>query len=223
MLGYANFAEVSLVPKMAESVPQVLGFLRDLAVRARPFAEKDVADLRAFARDQLGSRDDGAWDIGYVSEKLLQARYAFSEQEVKQYFTEDKVLAGLFTSSKACSAFTSSPTARRYGTKTSASSASKRPAGELVGQFYLDLYARPTKRGGAWMDEAIGRRRIRQESLATSSEGIQKPVAYLNCNFSRPVGEKDGKPRPATLHPRRSDHPLPRNRAWAAPPADAGR
>src|SRR5690606_13777577 len=96
LLGYQNFAEVSLVPKMAQSPQQVIGFLRDLADRARPFAEKDVSDLRAFAKDALGIADPQPWDWTFISEKLKEARYAFSEQEVKQYFTAPKVLAGLF-------------------------------------------------------------------------------------------------------------------------------
>ena len=182
LLGYNNYAEVSLVPKMANSVPQVLAFLRDLAAKARPFAEKDIADLREFARQELKLETLEPWDVGYASEKLLQARYAFSEQEVKQYFTEDKVMAGLFhvvetlfgVVLKTDSAPVWHEDVRFYRIET--------PTGELTGQFYLDLYARDTKRGGAWMDEAITRRRIKT--------GIQKPVAYLNCNFSRPVGDK---------------------------------
>jgi oligopeptidase A len=182
MLGYASYAELSLVPKMAESVPQVLSFLRDLALKARPFAEKDIAELRHFAATSLGLETLEPWDVGYASEKLLQARYAFSEQEVKQYFTEDKVLAGLFhvvetlfgVRLKADTAPVWHEDVRFFRIET--------PAGELVGQFYLDLYARDTKRSGAWMDEAITRRR--------TSAGIQKPVAYLNCNFSRAVGGK---------------------------------
>ena len=182
LLGYKNAAEVSLVPKMAESVPQVLAFLRDLAIKAKPFAQKDISELREFARQELGLETLESWDVGYASEKLLQARYAFSEQEVKQYFTEDKVLAGLFQVVETL-----------YGVRLSPDSAPawhedvrffriETPAGELIGQFYLDLYARDTKRSGAWMDEAISRRRV--------TSGIQKPVAYLNCNFSRPVGSK---------------------------------
>ncbi len=197
LLGYQSFAEVSLVPKMADSVAQVLAFLRDLATRARPFAEKDVADLRDFASRELGLPTMEAWDVAYVSEKLLQARYAFSEQEVRQYFTEDKVLAGLFSVIETL-----------FDVRLRADEAPvwhedvrffriENPAGELIGQFYLDLYARDTKRGGAWMDEAISRRRIHRQSPAGGSDDIQKPVAYLNCNFSRPVGEKDGRPRPA--------------------------
>ncbi len=191
LLGYANFAEVSLVPKMAESVPEVLAFLRNLAARARPFAQKDIAALREFARRDLGLDTLEPWDVAYVSEKLLQARYAFSEQEVKQYFTEPKVLAGLFrvietlfgVRLKEDTAPVWHEDVRFYRIET--------PEGALVGQFYLDLYARETKRGGAWMDEALTRRR--------TAHGIQTPVAYLNCNFPRPVGEKDGKPRPATF------------------------
>jgi len=186
LLGYNNFAEVSLVPKMAESVPQVLGFLRDLAVKAKPFAEKDIAELREFARSELGLATLEPWDVGYASEKLQQARYAFSEQEVKQYFTEPKVLAGLIHVVETLFGVRLKPdTAPVWHEDVRFFRIETRDGengGELIGQFYLDLYARETKRGGAWMDEAITRRRI--------SGGIQKPVAYLNCNFSRPVGSK---------------------------------
>ncbi|MEI7428967.1 MAG: M3 family metallopeptidase [Betaproteobacteria bacterium] len=182
MLGYDSFAAVSLVPKMAESVPQVLSFLRDLAIKAKPFAKKDIAELRQFAQTELGLETLEAWDVGYASEKLLQARYAFSEQEVKQYFTEEKVLAGLFhvietlfgVRLKSDTAPVWHDDVRFFRIET--------PSGDLVGQFYLDLYARETKRSGAWMDEALARRK--------TANGIQKPIAYLNCNFSRAVGDK---------------------------------
>ncbi|MGV0951144.1 MAG: M3 family metallopeptidase [Azonexus sp.] len=191
MLGFNNFAEVSLAPKMADSPAQVLTFLRELAAKAKPFAARDIAELRAFAKDELGLQDFQPWDAAYVSEKLLQARYAFSEQEVKQYFTEPKVLAGLFKAIESLfNVKVTQDTApvwhedvRFYRLET--------PTGDLVGQFYLDLYARETKRGGAWMDEARARRR--------TAGGIQKPIAYLNCNFARPVGQRDGKPLPATF------------------------
>ena len=191
MLGFANFAEVSLQPKMADTPAQVLAFLREMAARARPFAEKDIAELKAFARDELGIADFQPWDAAYVSEKLLQARYAFSDQEVKQYFTEPKVVAGLFGVIESLFAVSVKPDSapawdddvRFYRIET--------PAGDLVGQFYMDLYARETKRGGAWMDIARTRRR--------TAAGIETPVAYLNCNFARPVGERDGKPLPATF------------------------
>ena len=182
MLGFRNFAEVSLQPKMADTPEQVLAFLRDMAKKAKPFAEKDMAELLAFARDELGITDFQPWDAAYVSEKLQQARYAFSAQEVKAYFTEPKVVAGLFKVIESLFTVKVKPDnapvwhedVRFYRIET--------PAGELVGQFYMDLYARETKRGGAWMDEARSRKR--------TAGGIQKPIAYLNCNFARPVGGK---------------------------------
>ncbi len=182
LIGYANYSEVSLVPKMAESVEQVLAFLRDLAVKAKPFAQKDIAELRQFAKQELALDTLESWDIGYASEKLLQARYAFSEQEVKQYFTEDKVLAGLFHVVETLFGVRLKPDSASVWHKDVRFFRIESAAGELLGQFYLDLYARDTKRGGAWMDEAIARR--------STINGIQKPVAYLNCNFSRPVGSK---------------------------------
>ena len=186
LLGYANYAEISLVPKMAQSPAQVAAFLRDLGAKARPFAEKDVAELRAFAKTELNLAQLEAWDMAYASEKLRQARYAFSDEEVKQYFPEPKVLAGLFrviesifsVKLEADSAPVWHPTVGFFRIVKN---------GELIGQFYLDLYARETKRGGAWMDEAITRRRITHEGKT----GIQTPVAYLNCNFPAPV---NGKP-----------------------------
>ena len=186
LLGYANFAEVSLVPKMANSPAQVTAFLRDIAVKARPFAEKDVAELREFARSELGLDPLEAWDMAYASEKLREKRYAFSDEEVKQYFPEPKVLEGLFRVIESVfsvklevdSAPVWHPTVRFFRIVRN---------NELVGQFYLDLYARETKRGGAWMDEAITRRRL-GSSVGAS---IQTPVAYLNCNFPAPV---NGKP-----------------------------
>ncbi|MBI4986293.1 MAG: M3 family metallopeptidase, partial [Rhodocyclales bacterium] len=208
LLGYANYAEVSLVPKMAQSPAAVAVFLRELAAKARPFAEKDVAELRAFGRDELGMDTLESWDLSWASEKLKLARYAFSDDEVKQYFPEHKVLAGLFrvietlfgVKLEADSAPAWHPAVRffrivRNGeeTRRAAPSVSGPPGGRtpqsgvvrggaLIGRFYLDLYARDTKRGGAWMADAIGRRRV--------AGGVQTPVAYLNCNFPAPVGDK---------------------------------
>ena len=187
LLGFANFAEVSLVPKMAETPQQVIEFLEDLGRRARPFAESDLAELRAFAKTELGLDTLEAWDVTYASEKLREQRYAFSEQEVKQYFPEPKVVEGLFRQVQALfsvqirpdTASTWNPDVKFYRIEKN---------GELVGQFYLDLYARNGKRGGAWMDDARGRRRI--------GNTVQTPVAYLTCNFSEP-SVVDGKPRPA--------------------------
>lgn len=178
LLGYKNFAEVSLVSKMAESPAQVSQFLEDLASRARPYAEKDLAELRAFAAEQLGITELQAWDYAFASEKLRQQRYAFSEQEVKEYFPEHKVVDGLFrviqtlfaVEIKTDQATTWHKDVKFYRLERN---------GELIGQFYLDLYARNGKRGGAWMDDARGRR--------LTGTGIQTPVAYLTCNFSAPV------------------------------------
>ncbi len=182
MLGYNNYAEVSLAPKMADTPEQVLAFLRELAAKAKPFAAKDIAELRAFAKDELGLDDFQPWDAAYVSEKLLQKRYAFSEQEVKQYFTEPKVLGGLFQVIESLFNVKVTPDSAPVWHQDVRFYRLETPAGELVGQFYLDLYARETKRGGAWMDEARSRRR--------TVGGIQKPIAYLNCNFARPNGDK---------------------------------
>jgi len=182
LLGYPNFAEVSLVPKMAQTPAQVIDFLRDLAARARPFAERDLVELRTFSRDQLKIEDLASWDIAYASEKLRAKRYAFSDQEVKQYFPETQVLPGMFDLVQKIyqiriveqTAETWHPDVRLFDIRNA--------AGELIGRFYVDLYARDTKRGGAWMDGAISRRRL--------DAGIQVPVAYLNCNFPGPVGGK---------------------------------
>ncbi|MDP1935111.1 MAG: M3 family metallopeptidase, partial [Nitrosomonas sp.] len=189
ILGYENYAEVSLATKMATSPQQVLDFLGKLAVKAKPYAERDLQALRQFAAEKLDLPELEAWDLAYVSEKLREERYAFSDQEIKQYFPEDKVLAGMFKVVE-----------KLYGIRIVSAAASSNiqcwhpdvkffdihdANGQLIGQFYLDLYARPTKRGGAWMDDAVTRRRI--ENLQTGAHAIQIPVAYLTCNFSAPV------------------------------------
>jgi len=195
MLGFGDYAEVSLAAKMAESTEQVETFLRDLAGKARPFAERDLVALKEFAAQELGLTDIEPWDLAYASEKLRQARYSFSEQEVKEYFTEPKVLAGLFGVIENLFSVRVLPDTAPVWHEDVRFYRIETPAGALVGQFYLDLYARETKRGGAWMDEAITRRRV--------GDYLQTPVAYLNCNFPRPVGTVDGKadgqPRPATF------------------------
>jgi oligopeptidase A len=182
LLGFRNFAELSLEPKMAESPAQVLAFLDDLARKARPFGERDAAELRAFAKDELGIAQMQSWDVAYASEKLRAKRYAFSDQEVKQYFPEDVVLSGLFRVVETLYGLKIVPAAAPVWHEDVRFFDVRDAAGGLVGQFYIDLYARDTKRGGAWMDDARGRRR---------KEGaVQTPVAYLTCNFSRPVGGK---------------------------------
>jgi len=182
LLGYASYADVSLVPKMADSPSQVLGFLEDLAVRARPHAERDLAELQDFAREELGLERLEAWDLAYASEKLRQKRYAFSDQEVKQYFPEDAVFAGLFRLVETLYGVRITPAAAPVWHEDVRFFDLRDAQGALIGQFYTDLYARDTKRGGAWMDDARGRRR--------RGASIQTPVAYLNCNFPRPVGGK---------------------------------
>jgi len=184
LLGFNNFGELSVVPKMAETPQHVIDFLRDLAVKARPFAEKDLADLREFAQQHLGLTDPQAWDWPYVSEKFKEARYAFSEQEVKQYFTAPKVLAGLFkiietlfeVNIKADKAPVWHAGVEFYRIER---------AGQLVGQFYLDPSARTGKRGGAWMDD------VRTRWLRPDTQQLQTPVAQLVCNFAEGV---NGKP-----------------------------
>jgi oligopeptidase A len=185
LLGFNNYAEVSLEPKMAESPAQVIKFLNELAARAKPYAERDLQEVKDFARAELGMNELAAWDIPYVSEKLRVARYAFSEQEVKQYLPETTVVPGMFKLIETLYGLTITPTeAPRWHDDVRFYSIHDK-TGALIGQFYLDLYARGTKRGGAWMDDAITRRR-----LASGANGIQAPVAYLNCNFSAPVGGK---------------------------------
>jgi oligopeptidase A len=188
LLGYANYAELSLVPKMAESPQQVLEFLESLAENAMPFAGRDYAELKEFARAELGIEDLQAWDVPWASEKLRVRRYAFSEQEVKQYFPEPKVLQGMFGVVEKLYGIRIEPDVAEVWDPTVrffriVAAADRRGAeAPVLGQFYLDAYARETKRGGAWMDEAITRHR--------TDAGVQAPVAYLVCNFSAPVGDK---------------------------------
>ncbi len=177
-LGYADYAEMSLVPKMAESTGQIEHFLRELAARARPFAERDVAQLRAFAAAELSLADLQPWDLAYASEKLRQSRHAFSEEDVKRYLPEPKVLAGLFRAIESLYGVRILPDAAPVWHPDVRVFRIERE-GRLIGQFYADLHARTTKHGGAWMDEARSRRRI--------DGGIQTPVAYVNCNFPAPV------------------------------------
>ena len=183
LLGYKSYADVSLVPKMATSAQQVETFLLDLAQRARASAEADLAELRDFARTELGLPDLQAWDMAFVSERLKEKRYAFSDQEVKQYFTEPKVLEGLFRIIETLFEVSIRPDVAQVWHPSVRFFRIER-AGALVGQFYLDPYARPGKRPGAWMDDVRGR-------WARPEGRLQTPVAHLVCNFAAPV---DGKP-----------------------------
>ncbi|WP_319558249.1 M3 family metallopeptidase [Thiomicrorhabdus sp.] len=184
LLGFDNYAELSLATKMAESTEQVLGFLRDLAKKSKPQAQQELAELQAFAKQELGLDDLQPWDISYASEKLKSARLSLSQEALRPYFPVETVLKGLFTI-----------TERLFGVrlqeKLGVSVWHKdvrffelfNADDQVIGQFYLDLYARENKRGGAWMDSAVSRWR-------SSATELQKPVAYLVCNFTPPVGGK---------------------------------
>ncbi|MDR0247711.1 MAG: M3 family metallopeptidase [Burkholderiales bacterium] len=184
LLGYPHYGAVSLIPKMADNVDEVLTFLGDLAKRVRPFAERDLAVLKTFARDTLGLDELKPWDVAFASEKMKQRDYAFSDQEVRAYFQEEKVLNGLFRlietlyglTVRAAPAETWHSDVRHFELRDEAD-------GEVIGQFYLDLYAREKKQGGAWMNSALPLRVMR--------DGMQRPIVYLTCNFPAPV---DGKP-----------------------------
>ena len=185
LLGFKNYAELSLATKMADTPEQVLNFLHDLAHRAKPFAEKDFAEIKAFARESLNIEDPQSWDLSYAAEKLRQAKYAFSETEVKKYFPISKVLAGLFAQIK-----------KLYGIELAEKTVpvwhkdvryfELKQDGQTIGGVYMDLYAREGKRGGAWMDGYKGRRRFADGTL-------QLPTAYLVCNFTPPVGDKEAR------------------------------
>ncbi len=182
LLGFANYAERSLATKMAESTEHVTNFLNDLAMRSKAAAEMELEEVRTYAREQHGMKDLQPWDIPYYSEKLRLQKYAISQEELKPYFPEPRVVDGLFSIVERLYGITIEQVegvdswhedARFYRIHDE--------AGELRGEFFLDLFARPHKRGGAWMDECITRRK--------TSDGLQTPVAYLICNFSPPIGE----------------------------------
>ena len=179
LLEFSSYAAYSLEPKMAENPQQVLDFLHQLADKAKPYAERDLEELREFAARELRLADLQAWDVGFVSEKLRVARYAFSEQEVKQYLPEYQVLPGMFKLVAMLYGLSITPAKAPTWHEDARFYRITDRAGELIGHFYTDLYARPSKRGGAWMDDAITRRR--------KGASMQTPVAYLNCNFSPPV------------------------------------
>jgi oligopeptidase A len=181
MLDFNNYAELSLATKMADTPAQVTDFLHTLAKRAKPYAERDMAELTAYAK-KLGIHDMQAWDVAYVSEKLREEKYAFSDQEVKQYFPEAKVLAGLFKVVETIFGVQVKKMDAQVWHKDAAFYQIADADGKLIAYFYLDLYARNNKRGGAWMDECITRRK--------KDGTVELPVAFLTCNFSAPVGGK---------------------------------
>ena len=182
LLGYRNYGEVSLATKMAQSPDEVIAFLRDLAQKSLPQAKADMAEVKAFAKEKLGIANPQSWDLPFASEKLREARYSYSDQEVKQYFTLPAVFKGLFGLVQTLfnirivkdSAPVWHPDVQFFRIENA--------KGEKIAQFYMDLYARPNKRGGAWMDNDRTRNRLYGE--------LQTPIAYLVCNFAKPVGGK---------------------------------
>ncbi|NDU85430.1 MAG: M3 family metallopeptidase, partial [Ferrovum sp.] len=182
LLGFEHFGHLSVEPKMADSPQAVMVFLRDLAQRAKPFAQKDWENLTQFAHEKLHLTDLQPWDIAFVSEKLRTEKYDYSEQEVKAYFPEDIVLTGLFKLIERLYGLQVKPAETEVWHESVRFYGLHQTDGALVGQFYLDLHARNGKRGGAWMDDAITRRR--------TGDSLQLPVTYLTCNFSAPAGGK---------------------------------
>jgi oligopeptidase A len=190
LMQYADYASLSMVPKMAEAPADVLRFLEELRDRAKPFGERDMRELSAFAEDVLGIETLEVWDIAYASERLREHRYAFSQQEVKNYFPESKVLEGLFR--VVGQLFTVTVRERAGAEAPPRWHPDVRffdvldPSGTRVAQFYLDLYARTGKRSGAWMASA--------RSRAVLADGrLQTPIAYLTCNFSEPLRDATGR------------------------------
>ncbi|MEQ1739742.1 MAG: M3 family metallopeptidase, partial [Methyloglobulus sp.] len=211
LLGYKNYAELSLAKKMAEKTEDVIHFLEDLAEKSLPQARKDLAELRAFANEHYGINDLQSWDLGYYSEKMRQHYYQLSQEEVKAYFPDTRVLPGLFAvveklyglNIKEMNSFDSwHPDVRFFQIHDK--------DGQLRGQFYLDLYARPKKRGGAWMDDCVGRKK--------TSGSIQIPVAYLTCNFTPPIA-RDGGAATVPYGCQHSPHPCGPSAAEGREPA----
>lgn len=193
MLGFENYAALSIAPKMAKTVVEVDDFLATFAKRAKPHGQKDWDDLQAFAHASLGLEKIEPWDTAYVSEKLKQERYAFSENEVKQYFPLPKVLEGLFHLTELLFGVVIEHDQLPTWHKDVQSFKVLNKKGHLVANFYLDPYARAGKRGGAWMDDARGRRSL-------SNGSIQTPVAYLVCNFPPPITIDGVTKQPTITH-----------------------
>ncbi len=182
LLGYPDYASLSLATKMAKSADEVSVFLNGLAERSRPAAQRELAELRTFASTEFGVQDLEAWDIPYYSEKLRQRRYAFSDEDLRPYFPVHQVIAGMFAVVNRLYGLEIRQTENREVWHTGVCFYEIRDAcGEVRGRFYMDLYPRPGKRGGAWMDDCISRKR--------TAAGVQVPVAYLVCNFTIPVGD----------------------------------
>uniref|UniRef100_UPI002147A30E M3 family metallopeptidase n=1 Tax=Endozoicomonas sp. ONNA1 TaxID=2828740 RepID=UPI002147A30E len=182
LLGLNNYAESSLATKMADSTDKVMAFLEDLASKSKPQAEKELNELRAFAKAEHGADDLQAWDIGYYAEKLRQQRYAISQEELRPWFPAEKVVNGMFSVVERLFGITFEKVTDVETWHKDVGFFNVIRDGGVIGRFYLDLYAREHKRGGAWMGECRVRRKI--------GDKVQLPVAYLTCNFTPPVGNQ---------------------------------
>ncbi|MDX1497513.1 MAG: M3 family metallopeptidase, partial [Salinisphaeraceae bacterium] len=184
LLGFNNFAERSLATKMARTPEEVVSFLRDLAERSRPKAQQELEELKIFAKELDGLEELQAWDTSFYAEKLRQQRYAISDEELRPYFPAPQAIQGLFEVAGQLYGLSFEPVDEVESWHPDVTAyAVLDTSGETIGYFYLDPYAREAKRGGAWMDDCLGRRR--------RLDGIQLPIAFLTCNFTPPV---DGKP-----------------------------
>lgn len=184
LLGFTTYTELSLATKMAENPQQVLDFLDNLAERAKPQGEKELQELKDYCEKEFGVTELAPWDIGFYSEKQKQHLYAINDEELRPYFPEDRVISGLFELIKRIFNIRA---VERFDVETWHKDVRFfdliDEKDQVRGSFYLDLYARENKRGGAWMDDCIGRKRKLDGS-------IQTPVAYLTCNFNAPIGNK---------------------------------
>ncbi|CAM3489475.1 oligopeptidase A [Parendozoicomonas haliclonae] len=181
LLGFKNYAEYSIATKMASTTDEVLGFLEDLAARSKPQAEKELAELKAFAKDEFGAEDFQAWDAGFYGEKLRQQRYAISQEELRPWFPSNKAINGMFEVVSRLYGVTFKPVEDVDTWHKDVQFFDIERDGTVIGRFYLDLYARANKRGGAWMADCHNRRKVEGETVI--------PVAFLTCNFTPPVGD----------------------------------
>ena len=182
MLGFDTYADYSVVPKMAQNPEQIIDFLKDLAAKSKPFAEKELKELKAFAQNEFDIDDLNAWDLAYYAEKLRQQRYEFTQEQVRPYFPVEHVLSGMFCVVNKLFGISINQVENEHLWHDDVRFFEVLENDQVIGHFYVDLFAREHKRGGAWMADCMGR----MKTVA----GVQKPVAFLTCNFSLPVGDK---------------------------------
>ncbi len=182
MLGFETYADYSVVPKMAQNPEQIIDFLKDLAVKSKPFAEKELQELKAFANKEFDVDELKAWDLAYYAEKLRQQRYEFTQEEVRPYFPVEHVLKGMFEVVNKLFGISINQIENNHLWHDDVRFFEVKENNQIIGHFYVDLFAREHKRGGAWMGDCMGRMK--------TVTGLQKPVAFLTCNFSLPVDDK---------------------------------